>query len=156
MDLSPRMRLTSVHRGDTRFRLSALFRTAIGAPGCQIRNGFSEAYTQRGLSINAIARMLNERQIPTRTVTTRWERSTVWGMLRNPAYCGKACYGKTELRPRQRITRPLRQGNGVASRDSANHETARTDLRGGWAVMLIPTATPSADSAAGMNGAAHC
>jgi site-specific DNA recombinase len=59
-----------------------------------------EAYTQQALSINAIARMLNERRIPTRSAATRWERSTVWGMLRNPAYCGKACYGKTELRPR--------------------------------------------------------
>jgi len=55
-----------------------------------------EAYTRQGLSINAIARMLNERQIPTRTETTRWERSTVWGLLRNPAYEGRACYGKTE------------------------------------------------------------
>ena len=72
-----------------------------------------EVYTQQGLSINAIARMLNERQIPTRTETTRWERSTVWGLLRNPAYRGRACYGKTELRPRQRITRPLRQRNGL-------------------------------------------
>jgi hypothetical protein len=27
-------------------------------------------------------------------------------MLRNPAYEGKACYGKTEQSPRQRITRP--------------------------------------------------
>ena len=70
-----------------------------------------DVYTQQGLSINAIARMLNERQIPTRTATTRWERSTVWGILRNPAYQGKACFGKTELRPRQRITRPLRQRN---------------------------------------------
>jgi len=45
-----------------------------------------EAYTRQGLSISAIARMLNERRIPTRTETTRWERSTVWGLLRNPAY----------------------------------------------------------------------
>jgi site-specific DNA recombinase len=44
-----------------------------------------EAYTQRGLSINAVARLLNERQIPTRTGTARWERSTVCGLLRNPA-----------------------------------------------------------------------
>jgi site-specific DNA recombinase len=78
--------------------------------------------------------MLNERRIPTRTATTRWERSTVWGMLRNPAYCGKACYGKTELRPRQRITRPLRQRNGVASRDSANHERPRQK----WIEMPVP------------------
>src|SRR6059036_2874935 len=39
-----------------------------------------DAYTQRGCSINAIARLLNQRQIPTRTATARWERSTVWGI----------------------------------------------------------------------------
>jgi site-specific DNA recombinase len=93
-----------------------------------------ETYTQHGLSINAIARMLNEREIPTRTGTTRWERSTVWGLLRNPAYCGRACYGKTELRPRQRITRPLRQRNGMASRNSANHERPRQD----WIEIAVP------------------
>jgi len=93
-----------------------------------------EAYTQQGLSINAMARMLNERRIPTRTATARWERSTVWGMLRNPAYCGKACYGKTELRPRQRVTRPLRQRNGVASRDSASHERPRQE----WIEVPVP------------------
>jgi site-specific DNA recombinase len=91
-------------------------------------------YTQQGLSINAIARMLNQRQIPTRTGSTRWERSTVWGLLRNPAYCGRACYGKTELRPRQRITRPLRQRNGMASRTSANHERPRQD----WIEIAVP------------------
>jgi site-specific DNA recombinase len=93
-----------------------------------------EIYTQQGLSINAIARTLNERQIPTRTETTRWERSTVWGVLRNPAYEGRACYGKTELRPRQRITRPLRQRNGLASRNSANHERPRQD----WIEISVP------------------
>ena len=59
-----------------------------------------ETYTRRQLSINAIARLLNEQRIPTRTEKTRWERSTVWAMLRNPAYQGKACHGKTERRPR--------------------------------------------------------
>ena len=93
-----------------------------------------ETYTQQGLSINAIARLLNERQIPTRTETTRWERSTIWGLLRNPAYRGRACYGKTELRPRQRITRPLRQRNGLASRNSANHERPRQD----WIEIAVP------------------
>jgi site-specific DNA recombinase len=93
-----------------------------------------EAYTQEGVSINAIAHRLNEEQIPTRTGTTRWERSTVWGMLRNPAYQGRACYGKTELRPRQRITRPLRKRQGRASRDSANHERPRPD----WIEIAVP------------------
>jgi len=93
-----------------------------------------ESYTRAGLSINAVARMLNERQIPTRTGTGRWERSTVWGMLRNPAYRGCACFGKTEIRPRQRITKRLRQRNGIATRNSANHERPVQD----WIEIPVP------------------
>ena len=93
-----------------------------------------QLYTQKQLSINAIARLLNQQEIPTRTGKTRWERSTVWGILRNPAYHGKACYGKTELRPRQRITRPLRQRNGIANRNSANHERPRSE----WIEVPVP------------------
>jgi site-specific DNA recombinase len=93
-----------------------------------------DAYTRDGLSINTIARLLNRRQVPTRHGAWRWERSTVWGMLRNPAYRGKACYGKTELRPRQRITRPVRLRNGVATRDSANHERPRQE----WIEIAVP------------------
>jgi site-specific DNA recombinase len=93
-----------------------------------------DLYTRAGLSINAIARQLNQQQIATRRGNTRWERSTVWALLRNPAYQGKACYGKTELRPRQRITRPLRQRNRLPSRNSANHERPRQD----WIEILVP------------------
>jgi site-specific DNA recombinase len=91
-------------------------------------------YTQQRFSINAIARLLNERGISTRTGKTRWERSTVWGILRNPAYEGKACFGKTEQSERQRITRPLRQRNGIASRNSANHERPRSE----WIEVPVP------------------
>lgn len=45
-----------------------------------------ETYTRRHLSVNAIARLLNEQRIPTRTEKTRWERSTVWAMLRKRAH----------------------------------------------------------------------
>ena len=93
-----------------------------------------EAYTRQGLSMNAIARMLNEQDIATRTETARWERSTVWGLLRNPAYQGRACFGKTEIRPRQRITRPLRQRQGLATRNSADHERPRQD----WIEIAVP------------------
>jgi site-specific DNA recombinase len=118
-----------VKKSDT----AAAFYEVVESEAAVVRQVY-EVYTQQGLSINAIARMLNERQIPTRTETTRWERSTVWGLLRNPAYRGRACYGKTELRPRQPITRPLRQRNGLASRDSANHERPRQD----WIEIAVP------------------
>jgi site-specific DNA recombinase len=41
-----------------------------------------ERYTIDGLSIGAITRLLNEQRIPTRKQTGRWERLTVWAMLR--------------------------------------------------------------------------
>src|SRR5438128_1375008 len=93
-----------------------------------------EIYTQQRLSINAIARLLNQRGIATRTGKGRWERSTVWGMLRNPAYRGTACYGKTEQRPRQRVTRPLRQRKAFPSRDVGGHERPRAE----WIEVPVP------------------
>ena len=54
-------------------------------------------YTEDGCSIGALARWLSEQGIPTRTGKAVWDRSTVWGMLRNPAYHGQAAYGKTKV-----------------------------------------------------------
>jgi site-specific DNA recombinase len=93
-----------------------------------------ELYTEAGLSIGAIARWLNDHGIPTRKKISRWERSTIWAMLRNPAYVGKACFGKTESMPRQRITRPLRQRGGFSPRCSSNRERPRHE----WIEIAVP------------------
>src|SRR5260370_15020970 len=96
--------------------------------------GCSNYTPVQGLSIGAIARLLNEQAIPTCKRRGRWERSTVWGMLRNPAYKGQACFGKTTLAPRQRITRPIRMRGGIATRNSASHEQPRGD----WITIAVP------------------
>ncbi len=93
-----------------------------------------QRYTIDGLSIGAITRLLNEQRIPTRKQTGRWERSTVWAMLRNPAYKGAAGFGKTQTAPRQRMTRPLRLRGGIASRDSAHHERPQDE----WIAIPVP------------------
>jgi len=93
-----------------------------------------DTYTKEGLSINAIARLLNERQILTRKGSSRWERSTVWAMLRNPAYQGKACFGKTERAARKKITRPLRQRGGHSNRCGAHRERPRPE----WIEIAVP------------------
>src|SRR3990167_4327811 len=67
-----------------------------------------ELYTVTGLSIGAVTRWLNDQGVATRKPGSRWERSTVWAMLRNPAYRGAACFGKTRVSTRQRVTRALR------------------------------------------------
>lgn len=67
-----------------------------------------DKYTVEDLSIGAIARLLRETAPPTRKRVTRWERSVVWGILRNPAYKGTACFNKTKVGPRQKVTKPFR------------------------------------------------
>jgi len=91
-------------------------------------------YTEQAMSINAIARDLNDKGIATRQGASQWCRSTIWAMLRNPAYKGKACFGKTERASRQRITRPLRQRDGFSPRNGCTREKARED----WIEIAVP------------------
>ena len=91
-------------------------------------------YTCEHLSIGAITRKLNERAVPTSTGQSRWERSTVWAMLRNPAYKGKACFGKTRQMPRECVTRPVRLRGGVASATTGGHEKPREE----WIEIPVP------------------
>ena len=105
----------------------------VEAPAEVVRKIFAW-YTQELLSIGAIARRLNEERIPTRSGRGLWERSTVWGMLRNPAYQGSACFGKTEICARQRVTRPLRQKGGYSRRCSSSREKERSQ----WIEIAVP------------------
>jgi site-specific DNA recombinase len=93
-----------------------------------------ELYTVAGLSIGAITRWLNDHGVATRKPGARWERSTVWAVLRNPAYRGTACFGKTRVAPRQRVTRALRLRGGMAARNSASHERPREE----WIEIPVP------------------
>jgi len=93
-----------------------------------------EKYTVDGLSIGAIARLLREATIPTRRRVTRWERSVVWGMLRNPAYKGAACFGKTQVGPRQKVTKPLRLSGKARRGDTGSHERPRDQ----WIEVPVP------------------
>jgi site-specific DNA recombinase len=92
------------------------------------------SYTVAGSSIGAITRWLNDHGVRTRKPGTRWERSMVWAMLRNPAYRGTACFGKTRVTPRQRVTRALRARGGMTTRNSANHERPREE----WIEIPVP------------------
>ncbi len=69
-----------------------------------------DRYARGSESVGAIARALTERAVATRTGAAGWSQSTVWGMLRNPAYAGQAAYGKTRMtEKRARLTRTTRQ-----------------------------------------------
>jgi site-specific DNA recombinase len=54
-------------------------------------------YADEGATIADLARWLTSEGVPTRTGKARWDRSVIWGMLRNPAYAGRAVFGKTTI-----------------------------------------------------------
>ena len=54
-------------------------------------------YADDGATIADLARWLAGQGAVTRTGKHRWDRSVVWGMLRNPAYAGRAVFGKTQI-----------------------------------------------------------
>jgi site-specific DNA recombinase len=78
-------------------------------------------YADDGESIGRIARWLGEQGVPTRTGKTGWNPATIWGMLRNPAYAGRAAFGKTHATGAPaRMTRTARrrgQRSGRAARE---------------------------------------
>ena len=60
------------------------------------------------LSIGEVRRRLSAAGIPTPRGKQGWDRATIWGILKNPAYKGQAAFGKTragELRARLRAQR---------------------------------------------------
>jgi site-specific DNA recombinase len=54
-----------------------------------------------GLTISGICRHLNQEKQPTCTQKGLWCPSAVWGILRNPAYMGRARFGRTRMGPKR-------------------------------------------------------
>jgi site-specific DNA recombinase len=121
---------------------SAAYYEIIEAEAAIVRMVY-ERYTVDGMSIGAITRLLNDCGVATRKKISRWERSTTWAMLRNPAYKGTAYFGKTRISERQRITRPLRLRGGITQRNSANHERPQSE----WIEIAVPAIVSEANFA---------
>ena len=93
-----------------------------------------EMYTVDCLSIGEITRQINAEGIPTRKASARWERSTVWAVLRNSAYRGLACFGKTRASSRTRVIRPQRRRGVITPSMTAGHERPRDE----WIEIPVP------------------
>ncbi len=86
-------------------------------------------------SIGEITRMLNAQGVPTRRGAARWERSTVWGVLRNPAYMGKAAYGKTQATEARKLLRPVRGRPAIPRRPKG---ASRSRPEEEWIYVDVP------------------
>ena len=92
-------------------------------------------YADGGVAIGELARWLSGLGVATRTGKPRWDRSTVWGMLRNPAYAGRACFGKT-MRTDQ--VAGLNRTARLAGRATPRPYTVTDRARSDWLEIPVP------------------
>ena len=86
------------------------------------------------MSIGEVRRRLTTAGIPTPRGKSWWDRTTIWGILRNPAYRGQAGFGKTragELRPRLRA---VRGGSLQPRRARSTYDRPAED----WLLIPVP------------------
>lgn len=93
-----------------------------------------DLYTKEWQSMGSMTKWLNSHQVPTRKGISPWERSTVWAMLRNRAYIGRACFGKTKQGKRKIFNR-LSRKKGIYSVDA---NTAIDAPRNEWIEIPVP------------------
>src|SRR5215218_10515020 len=105
-------------------------------PEAQVVREVFRRYTEEGLAIAQIARWLSEQGVPTRTGKAVWDRSTVWGMLRNPAYRGEAAYGKTQVTGKP--SRPTRITRRRGERHGRRGEVRRDLPPENWTPVPVP------------------
>jgi site-specific DNA recombinase len=89
---------------------------------------------QDRLSIGEVRRQLQKQGIPTQTGKAYWDRTTVWGVLRNPAYKGMAAYGKTRTGP---MKPRLRTQRGDPERPRRPHSTSAVPVDQ-WHYIPVP------------------
>jgi site-specific DNA recombinase len=92
-------------------------------------------YADDGASIADLARWLTSQGALTRTGKTRWDRSVIWGMLRNPAYAGTAVFGKTRvLQESPGLNRRARLEGRTTPRASRTVDRPREE----WLEIAVP------------------
>jgi site-specific DNA recombinase len=92
-------------------------------------------YCDKNFSIGEIARYFTEKTYVTRTGKTFWERSVIWGMLRNPAYKGMAAFRKTK-----RVRRNKKTKLALESKTPSRSEftSARDRAKEDWIYIPVP------------------
>ena len=89
---------------------------------------------QDRLSIHQVAKRLDREGIPTAKGRSFWNRSTVWGILKNPAYKGTAAFGRRRSGERRARLRPWRGATEQPRRPSSTYAVEEKD----WIYIQVP------------------
>jgi site-specific DNA recombinase len=79
------------------------------------------------LSIGEVCRRLKQQGTPSPTGKAWWDRTSVWGMLKNPAYAGLAAFGKTRVGERRPQLRPQRGQTKTPRRGYSTFDTTSAE-----------------------------
>jgi len=86
------------------------------------------------LSIGEVCRQLGEMGIPTKTGKSAWDRSVIWGMLQNPAYMGKAAFGKTKAGKQLPRIRPQKHRSEQPKKAYSTYRNQKKE----WIEIKVP------------------
>ncbi len=89
---------------------------------------------QERCSVRETCRGLKKQGILTRSGRRVWDPATVAGLLRNPAYCGQAAYGKTRRGERRPRLRPQRGRPEVPRRCTVSYARPAEE----WIRVVVP------------------
>jgi site-specific DNA recombinase len=98
-----------------------------------VRQIFSWVGRER-LSIGEACRRLRAAGVPTRSGKTWWDRTSVWDMLKNPAYRGEAAFGKTRTGALQPRLRAQRGHPSQPRRAHSTHDVPAAE----WLLIPVP------------------
>ncbi|HEY9653628.1 MAG TPA: recombinase family protein [Coleofasciculaceae cyanobacterium] len=85
-------------------------------------------------TIGEVCRRLQQAEVPSPTGKPVWDRSTVWGVLKNPAYKGTAAFGKTAVGQRRPRLRPHRNQSPHPRRDYSCYDQDPQQ----WILIPVP------------------
>ncbi len=89
---------------------------------------------QERLSIGEVCRRLAREGIPSPRGKSYWDRSTVWGILKNPAYRGTAGFGKTRVGEMRARLRPHRNQAEQPRRARSTYDVPVEE----WTTIPVP------------------
>lgn len=79
------------------------------------------------VSIGEVSRRLKERGVASPKGKPWWDRTSVWAILKNPAYMGSAAFGKTRTGPRRPQVRKPRGQTKTPRRGGSSYDTQPTE-----------------------------
>ncbi len=86
------------------------------------------------LSMGTIRRKLENMNIPSATGKSHWSRAAIAGIIRNPAYTGKAAFGKTKTGSLRPVIRPSKHSSEQPRKNTSVYRVDKEN----WISISVP------------------